>query len=88
MRPTAALFALLPLLMLGSQASALTAEEKAETCKFGAEHQKVPAAKMKAFMARCMSDKNDPRPAAKKTAGKKAATTKMAPAAAPDADKK
>ena len=66
MRPTTALIALLPLLLLASPASALTKEEKAETCKIGAEHQKIPAAKMKAFMARCMSDKDDPRPAAKK----------------------
>jgi len=40
----------------GTRASALTAEEKAETCKIGADHQKLAGAKRKKFLAQCMSD--------------------------------
>jgi hypothetical protein len=37
-------------------ATALTPEEKAETCKIGADHQKLAGAKRKKFLAQCMSD--------------------------------
>jgi psiF repeat len=57
---------LLPLLLLASPASALTAAQKMETCKFGADDQKLDGAKRKAFIAKCMSNKDDKRgPAAK-----------------------
>jgi hypothetical protein len=40
-------------------ASALTPEEKMETCKFGADSQKLTGAKRKKFLARCMADTDD-----------------------------
>ena len=61
-----ALLSLCPLLLLASPASAVTAAQKMETCKFGADDQKLDGAKRKAFLAKCMSNKNDKRgPAAK-----------------------
>ncbi len=76
---------LLPLLLLASPASALTKAEKKVTCEFGADHPKLEGAKRKAFLANCMSNRNDKRgpmklpakkPAAKKTTVKKT-TAKM-----------
>ena len=55
------LLSLCPLLLLASPASALTAAQKMETCKFGADDQKLAGAKRKAFLAKCMSSKNDKR---------------------------
>ena len=57
----AALLSLCPLLLLATPASALTAAQKMETCKFGADDQKLDGAKRKAFIAKCMSNKNDKR---------------------------
>ncbi len=79
---TLGVMSLLPLLLLASPASALTAAEKAETCKFGADDQKLTGAKCKTFLARCMANGNDklgPAGAAKKPA------PKTKPAAAPGA---
>jgi hypothetical protein len=45
----------------GTPASALTPAEKAETCKIGADEQKLTGAKRKKFLARCMADRDDPR---------------------------
>jgi hypothetical protein len=42
--------------MLATRASALTPAEKMETCKFGADNQKLTGAKRKKFLARCMAD--------------------------------
>ena len=56
-----AIIALLPLLLLASPASAATAAQKAETCKFGADHQTLTGAKRKAFIAKCMANRNDKR---------------------------
>jgi hypothetical protein len=42
-------------------AFAATAEQKAETCKFGADDQKLMGAKRKAFMSKCMSNADSPR---------------------------
>jgi len=69
-----AIIGLLPLLLLASPASAATKEQKMETCKFGADDQKLEGAKRKAFIANCMSNRNDkrgPAVAAKKPAAKK-----------------
>ena len=55
------LMSLLPLLLLATPASAATQAQKMETCKFGADDQKLDGAKRKAFMAKCMSNKNDKR---------------------------
>ena len=63
---------LLPLLLLASPASALTAAQKMETCKFGADDQKLDGAKRKAFIAKCMSNKDDKRGPAAKPSGEMA----------------
>jgi len=65
---TAAIIGLFPLLLLASPASALTKAQKMETCKFGADDQKLTGAKRKTFMDKCMSNRDDkrgpaPRPA-------------------------
>jgi len=50
-----ALTALLPLLLIATPAAAaVTAKEKADTCKVGADEQKLEGAKRKAFLAKCM----------------------------------
>ncbi len=85
---------LLPLLLLASPASAATNEQKMETCKFGADDQKLDGAKRKAFMAKCMANRNDKRgpmgkPTAKKPTAKKPAgdqPMQAAPTAPPPAD--
>ena len=40
---------------------AATPQEKMETCKFGADDQKLEGPARKAFMAKCMSNKDSPR---------------------------
>ncbi len=81
-----ALLSLCPLLLLASPASALTKEQKFETCKFGADNDKLAGAKRNAFIKRCMA-KGNYEPAARKDAmkktGTKTPTPKMAPASAP-----
>jgi psiF repeat len=42
-------------LLLAAPASALTAKDKAETCKIGADAQKLTGAKRKTFVANCMA---------------------------------
>ena len=50
------------LLALPSASSfAVTAKQKTATCKFGADDQKLTGKARTAFMAKCMSNKNDPR---------------------------
>ena len=80
-----AIIGLLPLLLLASPASALTKAEKAETCKFGADDQKLAGAKRKAFIANCMSNRNDKRGPAAKPLAKKPVAKKPAAAAPADA---
>lgn len=85
---TIAIISLLPILLLASPASALTKAEKAETCKFGADDQKLEGAKRKAFIAKCMANRNDKRgpavkPPAKKPATKKPTDNKPADSAPP-----
>ena len=65
---TIAIIGLLPLLLLASPASALTKAQKTETCKFGADDQKLEGAKRKTFLAKCMANKNDKRGSAMKPA--------------------
>jgi hypothetical protein len=62
----------LPLLLLASPASAITAKEKMETCKIGADDQQLEGAKRSAFITRCMG-KGNYQPAARKEAMKKTA---------------
>jgi hypothetical protein len=41
--------------------SALTAKQKMETCKFGADDQKLTGAARKKFLANCMANRDSPR---------------------------
>jgi hypothetical protein len=61
----AALLAVLP----SSPSFAVSAKEKMATCKFGADDQKLAGKARTAFMAKCMSNKNDPRGGAAGAAG-------------------
>lgn len=51
------------LLLLDAPASvlALTAKQKMETCKFGADHQKLKGAARKTFLSNCMANRDSPR---------------------------
>jgi hypothetical protein len=53
----AALVAVLP----SAPSFAVSAKDKMATCKFGADDQKLAGKARTAFMAKCMSNKNDPR---------------------------
>jgi hypothetical protein len=53
----AVLIAVLP----SAPSFAVTAKEKAATCKFGADDQKLAGAARAKFMKNCMANKNDPR---------------------------
>jgi len=58
----AALIAALPIAALPAAPSlAVTAKDKMATCKFGADDQKLKGKARSTFMAKCMSNKNDPR---------------------------
>ncbi len=62
-----AIVGLLPLLLLESPASALTKAQKMETCKFGADDQKLEGAKRNAFIKKCMAQGNFEPPGRKVT---------------------
>jgi hypothetical protein len=49
----------------GTPALALTAAEKMETCKFGADADKLAGAKRKQFITKCMADTDAPAKPAK-----------------------
>jgi hypothetical protein len=65
-------------LLLAAPAIALTAKEKMETCKFGAEDQELTGKKAQDFIKKCMANE----PAAKSAAKKSAPATKATPASA------
>lgn len=69
----------LALFLLASPASAVTSNEKMETCKVGAQSQNLEGAKAAAFIKRCMA-KGNYEPAARKEAKKKATAMKKRPA--------
>jgi psiF repeat len=46
----------LAVLVSATPAAALTAAEKMETCKFGADHQKLTGEARKKFLAKCMAE--------------------------------
>ena len=50
---------------VGTPASAVTPEEKMETCKFGADADKLAGAKRKRFITKCMADTDAPAKPAK-----------------------
>ena len=45
----------------GAPALALTAKQKMETCRFGADDQKLTGATRKKFLANCMANRDSPR---------------------------
>ena len=55
--PLAAPLALVP----SAPSFAVSAKDKMETCKFGADDQKLEGAARSTFMKKCMSNHNDPR---------------------------
>jgi hypothetical protein len=58
----ASVFLALSLMALQSApALAVTAKQKMETCKFGADHPMLSGKQRADFMKKCMSNKNDPR---------------------------
>jgi hypothetical protein len=88
MRATIAIMSLLPVLLLATPVSAATKEQKMETCKFGADNDKLEGKKRDAFITRCMANANY-EPAARKDAmKKKPAMAKPAAPMAPADDKK
>jgi hypothetical protein len=75
----------LPLLLLASPVSAITSKQKMETCKFGADEQKLTGAKRTHFISRCMANENDkPKTTAMKPAAPKPAAGSAEP---PETDK-
>ncbi len=64
---SACLAGLLAVLLPVAPASALTAKQKMETCKFGADDQKLEGAARKSFLTKCMAKADAPekKPAAK-----------------------
>jgi psiF repeat-containing protein len=67
------LMGLLPLLMLTTPASALTTDQKMDTCKFGADAQNLTGAKRKTFIRLCMAEEK-PKKVAKAPVAKRNAT--------------
>jgi hypothetical protein len=47
--------------MLGSSSFAATAQQKAATCKFGADNQKLTGSQRAKFIKDCMANRDDPR---------------------------
>jgi psiF repeat len=77
-----ALIALCPLLLLATPASAVTKQEKMETCKVGAESDNLTGKKRDTFIKRCMAAGNY-EPAARKDVMKKKPAAKKPAAAQP-----
>ncbi len=46
---------LLAILVAATPASAITAQQRMETCKFGADDQKLAGAARKTFISKCMA---------------------------------
>jgi hypothetical protein len=59
LRP-AVLPSIILLVLAATPASGITPEQKMETCKFGADHQKLIGAARKTFIAKCMADEKAP----------------------------
>ena len=58
LRTLALAVALVPVALVATPASAVTSEEKMETCKVGAESQQLQGAKRDAFIKKCMAGGN------------------------------
>ncbi|MGB8589523.1 MAG: hypothetical protein WCD87_28300 [Pseudolabrys sp.] len=63
LRTFALAVALVSLAIVATPASAVTSEEKKETCKVGAESQQLQGAKRDAFIKKCMAGGNYEPPA-------------------------
>ena len=63
--------ALVPVALVATPAAAVTSQEKMETCKVGAESQKLQGPKKDAFIKKCMAGGNY-EPAARTNAAKQA----------------
>jgi psiF repeat len=50
----------LVVLLAATPASAITSQQKMETCKFGADDQKLAGAERKAFLSKCMANEKAP----------------------------
>lgn len=61
-----ALFAAFMLGTFSAPAHAVSAKQKMETCKFGADDQKLSGPEHKAFMKKCMAAGDGPAPKGKK----------------------
>jgi hypothetical protein len=57
----AGLLAATSLALVSAPASAVTPKQKAATCKFYADQQKLAGPQRAQFMAKCTSNKNEPR---------------------------
>jgi hypothetical protein len=57
----AVIAAMLTVMLPSAPSRAVTAKDKAATCKFGADDQKLQGPARNAFMKKCMANKNDPR---------------------------
>ena len=62
MRQAIFAFGLIALMPLHSPVLAVTAKQKQETCKFGADDQKLTGAARKKFMANCMAPEKGTKP--------------------------
>lgn len=80
-----ALASLLTFALAAQPVSAATKEEKMETCKVGADHDKLTGAKRTALINKCMANANY-EPKVRQDALKQAKTKKPASAPAPAAD--
>ena len=78
-----AVIGLVPILLTASPASAITAKQKMETCRIGANHEKLTGAKRKHFISRCMASEHAKRKHAKKSAAKKTSSKKTMTAPPP-----
>jgi len=74
------------LLLLAGPASAVTAKQKMETCKFGADNEQLTGAKRNEFIKKCMAAGNY-QPAARREAIKKERAAKLAAKKKPAATK-
>jgi hypothetical protein len=58
---TIAAMVLATIFLAATPAGALTAKQKMETCRFGADDQKLTGAARKKFLANCMANRDSPR---------------------------
>ena len=73
MRRYAFLAAMFVAMLPSAPAFAVSAKDKMETCKFGADDQKLQGAARAKFMKNCMANRNDPRGTGTAPAGAAAA---------------